>query len=182
MHLTKQQNPCLRTVFCYWSTFIRMHRHKCLFCLFSRQRMEEIKSRNKKLYRINSSFGTKRWVCDLHHGRVRTGMEKEGGSRLHTTKAAKPPVKFLSQNLFASDDARNLTGTVTDKKKIIYCSVLWIHLLQKSLKQNTSHSNINFSDCNNNSIRKVWSRTKNWKGFYHFPKTGRVALSDMKSA
>lgn len=56
---------------------------------------------------------------------VRTGMEKEDGSRLHATKAAKAPLKFLSQNLFASDDARILTGTVTDKKKKkIYCFVI----------------------------------------------------------
>lgn len=51
---------------------------------------------------------------------VRTGMEKGDGSRLRATKAAKASVNFLSQNLFASDDARILTGMVSDTKKIYH--------------------------------------------------------------
>lgn len=54
---------------------------------------------------------------------VRTGMGKEDGSRMHATKAAKASVKFLSQNLFTSDNAINLTGMVSDAKSI-YCFVI----------------------------------------------------------
>lgn len=100
---------------------------------------------------------------------VRTGMEKEDGSRLHATKAAKASVNFLSQNLFASDDARILTGMVSDtkKKNLPFCYLNTFASEVLETKHPTIHTST-FLTAITIQSEKVRRRTKKWKSFYNF--------------
>lgn len=125
-----------------------MCKHKYLFWLFSRQKEAKMKSRNKKNCILNQQqFWNKKmtaWFASWHLGQVQKRKVAPG----HQKRRAKASMKFLLQNRFASDDARILTDTVSDTKKPQpklkkhplknpYYFVIWIHLLQKTLKHPT---------------------------------------------